>query len=351
MTEAKRITWIDAMKAFSMLAVVLYHTNIMPEVKTMAYILCLPAFFFCGGFFADATMSADTYFRKKTLRLLIPYLIFSLLAWVAWLFVGRNYGADADAQTAWYEPLWGTLVGTSYSLFHNAPLWFLTCFMVLEWLWFALMRSRMAWWGQIIVMVVLAGAGITLGRFHILLPWGLTAAMTMLPIYWLGKTLFPILKDRSSGLPVWKILLLLFAGVVGAGVAFYYNPDIKISTAQVGNPFLFYVGELGVIALWFALAALCDRLHLSKATSLIGTQTLWLLGLHLPFFGAVKGAALLLHVPLSFFDTTAGCLTLWLATFLILLPCIYGIKFLYKRCTYRFISRSSSRLSSRSRMD
>ena len=331
MTDTKRITWVDTMKAFSMLAVVLYHTNIVPEVKTMAYILCLPAFFFCGGCFADTQMSAGTFFRKKTLRLLIPYLIFSLLAWVAWVIVGRNYGADAETQTAWYEPLWGTLTGTSYSLFHNAPLWFLTCFMVLEWLWFALTRCRLAWWGQVGIMVILALAGIMLGRYHILLPWGITAAMVMLPVYWLGKVLFPMLKQWAAELPVWGLLVILLAGGVGTAIAYACNPDIKISTAQVGNPLVFYVGVLGVIAFWFALAGLCARIRITKLPALIGTQTLWILGLHLPFFGAVKGAALIAHVPLSFFDTTVGCLTLWLATFLVLLPCIYGIKYLYKR--------------------
>ena len=139
--SSSRIQWIDWMKGASIMAVVLYHTNIMPEVKTLA-LLCLPAFFLTAGMFADDQLSFIDYFRKKTLRLLVPYIAFGLLAWVAWLFIGRHYGADADAQVAWYQPLINMLYGTSDRMSHNAPLWFLTCLMVLEWLYFAVSRCR-----------------------------------------------------------------------------------------------------------------------------------------------------------------------------------------------------------------
>ena len=88
--------------------------------------------------------------------------------------------------------------------------------------------------------------------------------------------------------------------------------------AKVGNPLLFYVGVLSVIAVWFALAQVFVRLRMCRVFAFIGGETLWILGLHMPFFSAVKAAAMMMHVPLSFFNTTAGCLTLWGATFTVL---------------------------------
>ena len=315
---SRRIVWVDWMKAASIMAVVLYHTNMTPEVSTLSYILCLPAFFFTAGMFADDKLSFEEYFRKKTVRLLVPYIIFGLLAWFAWLFVGRRYGADAEAQTAWFEPLTGMLLGTSNKLSHNAPLWFLTCLIVLEWLYFAISRSRLSVGWQVAMLIVLSFVGILLGKWQIFLPWGISAAMIMLPIYWLGKLLAPILKIEASAIPLRIVCLILLVGILGVGVCYLYNPDIKISMAKVGNPLLFYVGVFSVIAVWYALAQVFVRLRVYRLFSYIGKETLWILGLHMPFFGAVKGVAMLLHVPLSFFNTPGGCLTLWVATFIVL---------------------------------
>lgn len=313
-----RIVWIDWMKAASIMAVVLYHTNMTPDVSTLSYLLCLPAFFFTAGMFADDKLSFGAYFRKKTVRLLIPYVAFGLLAWLAWLFVGRHYGADAEAQAAWYEPLVGMLWGTSNKLSHNAPLWFLTCLIVLEWLFFAISRSRLSVGWQVVMALILAVVGILLGKWQILLPWGISAAMIMLPIYCLGKFMAPILKQEADFIPLRIVCLMLLVGILGLGACYLYNPAIKISMAKVGNPLLFYVGVLSVIAVWFALAQLFVRLRMYRLFSFIGGETLWILGLHMPFFGAVKCVAMLMHVPLSFFNTIGGCLVLWLATFIVL---------------------------------
>ena len=316
--SASRIVWIDWMKAASIMAVVLYHTNMLPEVTTLSYILCLPAFFFTAGMFADDSLSFGAYFRKKTVRLLIPYVCFGLLAWLAWLFVGRYYGADAETQSAWYEPLIGMLCGTSNSLHHNAPLWFLTCLISLEWLYFALSRCRLAIGWQIVVLSILAVIGIVLGKEHIILPWGIATAMIMLPVYWLGRFLAPILKVVATSIPMRIVCLILLIGLLGLGAAYMCNPEIKISHTQVGNPLLFYIGVLSSIAVWFALAQIFMRMRAYKLFAFIGSETLWILGLHMPFFGAVKGVTMLMHVPLSFYNTIVGSLTLWTATFTVL---------------------------------
>lgn len=67
MTQTKnyRITWVDSMKAFSILAVVLYHTNITQEIRTAAYIVCLPAFFFVAGLFTNTKLPPFTFLNKK----------------------------------------------------------------------------------------------------------------------------------------------------------------------------------------------------------------------------------------------------------------------------------------------
>ena len=64
MSGNTRITWIDLTKAFSIMAVVLYHTNIQSDIKDIAYLVCLPAFFFAAGLFAKTNLSPAVFFHK-----------------------------------------------------------------------------------------------------------------------------------------------------------------------------------------------------------------------------------------------------------------------------------------------
>lgn len=104
MMQANRIQWADSMKAFSIMAVVLNHTQVRPEVQLLAYLLCLPAFFFTAGLFANTRLSPKDFVLKKTMRLLVPLVVWGGLSWLAWFFIGRKYGADANDAPAWWKP-------------------------------------------------------------------------------------------------------------------------------------------------------------------------------------------------------------------------------------------------------
>ena len=329
-----RLEWVDYMKAFGIMAVVLYHTALPHSAKTLVYLFTLPAFFFTAGMFADSSLSPMEFFRRKTCRLLIPYLIFGILSWGAWVIVARRYGADSDTALAWWQPLWGMVVGTSDKLIQNAPLWFLPAFVCLEWLWYFINRNCLSKVWQIAVVILVAVIGIILGKYHIVLPWGLTAAFIMLPVYWLGNVLAGYLKRSSQAVPVWVWSIVLIIAAGGIAIGYVYNPDIKISVAKTGNVFLFYLTTLNVIAFILSLAIIVSKIRFAlqlayhSPMNYIGTITLWILCLHLPFFGFVKGVALICGVQLSFFETNLGCATLWATTFLILVPLIYLGKYI-----------------------
>lgn len=317
-----RIQWADGMKAGGMLAVVLYHTGIQADVKSMAYLLCLPAFFFVAGCFADAGMNVGMYFRRRTLRLLVPYLVFGILAWLAWLLVGRRFGSDAGTQTAWWEPLRGILIGRSERLVQDAPLWFLPCLIVMEWLYYLIARLPSRWlWPA---AVLLAVAGYCLGEvWGCHLPWGADTAMTLLPLYVAGYALRPWLQGLPSRMnPVWGVLL---GGAVIACVfvAWYYNPGIKLSYGRYGHPVLFCLGEVSVVAFWYLFARGMGHVScLSRALCWFGRNTLWVLCMHIPLFGAVKGLLLVCGVPLSFYATNEGSLLLWAGSLIICVPLV-----------------------------
>lgn len=303
------------------MAVVLYHTGIQADVKSMAYLLCLPAFFFVSGLFASPDGDVIAALRRSA-RLLWPYLIFGVLSWGAWLVIGRRYGSDAGEVIAWWKPLWGMVVGRSECLIQNAPLWFLPCLMVVECLFYLVMRCPKKWIWPATLMVSIAG--FCIGQvldWH--LPWSIDTAMTILPLYVLGYTTRRWWEEWTTWNTVPQSMLMWGAALMGVVAVWYFNPGIKLSEGQYGNPLLFYAGEWFVVRFWYLTALGIGRVpYLSRMMQWLGRQTLWILCLHLPLFGAIKGALLMVGVPLGFYTTNAGSLLLWAGSLILSVPLI-----------------------------
>ena len=312
------------MKAFSIVAVVLYHTQCAPEIKSIAYIVCLPAFFLAAGICADTDMSPWTFFRRKTMRLLIPYVIWGLVSWIAWLLIARKYGQEEGAET-WWEPLAGMLCGRVEMLSHNRPLWFLCCMMSVEWLYYLLCllrHSAQRWIGAISIAI----AGCVLSHYQIHGLWEMTAAMLVLPVYMAGAEGKEWWKTKATGLSDGKLLGILMLSVIGIGLGYVYNPMFHISTCQVGHPLLFYITAFSAAGVWLSIALLLNRhVQSMRIVPFIGQHTLFVLCAHIPAFGFIKGIALLCHASLDFFNTPWGCVCLLCSSFILLLPLSYGI--------------------------
>lgn len=322
MQASNRISWIDTMKAFSILMVVLYHTDIMPEIKDLAYILCLPAFFWAAGLFVNTTQSPKAFFRHNTLRLLIPYVVFAILSWFIWM--GRNYGQTSEMQ-AWWKPLWGIVAGNVRLLPQNRPLWFLCCMISLEWIYYLVSRLRQSWL-QWIVIACLATIGCLSSAHFDYNVWEIFAACIVLPIYALGAKYKDFFLSYFNNCPLWTLLIILPCSIVGIWMGYTYNPAIKISVCEVQNPFLFYTTLFSVVAFWLSLSGLLDRLFGAlRGLQYIGRNTLIILCAHIPLFSIIKGICMICHIPLSFFDTNIGSITLWVTSLICLVPITYII--------------------------
>ncbi|MBR6493582.1 MAG: acyltransferase [Paludibacteraceae bacterium] len=320
-TNKNRIGWVDSMKAFSIMAVVLYHTQIMPEIKTAAYLVCLPAFFFVAGLFTNTSLSPKEFFLKKTLRLLIPYVIWGLLSWVFWYLISSRYGSSVENETVWWKPLSGMLFGRQEGLGHNAPLWFLCCMMSLEWIYYGVAQMSKQW----VRWILLAGLGISgcvlayLGQNWF---WGISAALIILPLYALAAEYKTYWKEKMSSLPVYILLALLVCSLLGLWVGYTYNGDIRLCDSIIGNPVLYYLYVLSTVGLWLSIALIWDKKSgpISRLFQYIGRNTLFVLCVHIPAFSVIKGLALLCRIPIAFWSSTGGSIVLWISTFVLLMP-------------------------------
>ena len=92
----------------------------------------------------------------------------------------------------------------------------------------------------------------------------------------------------------------------------------------IGNPFLYYITIVSVVGFWLSISLLIEKTHMQlRLLPFIGQNTLLILCTHMPTFGIIKGIALICHVSLDFFESTGGCLCLWIGSFVILLPAAY----------------------------
>lgn len=318
----QRILWVDYARAFSVLCVILYHTQLPAPFSALSYFLCLPIFFFCAGFLHHSS-SFSCFLKKRMVRLLIPYVIFGIIAYLLWL-VTRHYGEDAASISSWWRPLAGMLYGTSDRLLHNRPLWFLTALFSLELVYNLLDKISKKYIKWAAIMILLLTGWLNSKYCPIILPWGIGAASVMLIFYAIADAI----KERLLFLPVPTLVLLLLMGIFATAVAFYFNPHIKISYNQFGNMFFFLLGVTGVIALWMSISMLLARLpvHL-RFLQFIGSNTLTILCLHMPLFSIIKGITyFIFHLPLSIYQTVTGSLLLFIGSLILLLPICWLLK-------------------------
>jgi fucose 4-O-acetylase-like acetyltransferase len=78
-----RINWIDVLKGFVIVSVVLAHINFDYEsVKLFIYLFHMPLFFFIGGYLFKPTNDYKEFLKKKAIHLLIPYCLFIILIYI-----------------------------------------------------------------------------------------------------------------------------------------------------------------------------------------------------------------------------------------------------------------------------
>ena len=337
-----RIKIVDYMKAFSILAVVLNHTPVSPQVHTIVYLVCLPAFFFTAGLFAHTQLSPKDFFLRKTTRLLIPFFFWGIVSWLFWLFIGRKYGSYVNETASWWYPLLGLISGKTEMLIQNRPLWFLCCLVSLEWIYYLIVRLRRTWVRWLIILCVGAfGCALSYWRQNWI--WEISAACIILPLYAFSAEYGLWIKDKVQSYGPWGWLVGILLSVIGIAVGVIYNGGIGLHDSYIGNPLIYYLSCVSVVGLWLFVSLYIDRfISHTQWLQYIGQNTLFILCAHMMSFSVIKGIALLCHISLDFFETGLGCVCLWAGSLALLLPAVYVIN---RYCPWILGKRKSTPLS------
>ena len=290
----QRIEWLDNLRAIAIFFVVLGHTVGLPEaVERLIFSFHMPIFFWISGVFAKESIRDESFtgfISKRWRKRLIPYFSFSVISYVAWFFLFRHFGAQAEMNISPIRPLIGFFYGNGINnwLVTNTVLWFYLCLFVTEIFFFFVIKAPSKWW-MALVLLVFSVAGFLDVHFNppdgFRLPWDIDIALTTVVFFGAGYlSKGYVLGDHTPGARRWLMMVVSLAVYVTFS---FLNRKVALVAGVYGNYFYFYLAAMAGIWFWMELAFILPTLRLF---SRIGQNTLTIFSLHLlvfPFITAV----------------------------------------------------------------
>lgn len=266
-----RIESIDVMKGVGILLLLLSHSiSGESQLKTWIFSFHMPLFFWCTGYLIVANHphrealkgKLKTLIARKTLSVLVPYVIFSLMI-VAYLFLLELLHSHTFDTTAFVENLLSiaTLRGIE-------SLWFLPCLLIAEVLFLLIYAHVHPWAGLLLICV----ASITLSfTFNSSLPGGVLGAIirstTGFVFICVGFWANTLREKRGITLPPCTDILLIVTGAILS----YLNGFAAIGIYQFGFVPAFYISA--VLTLQGGVG-LCSRVHHLQVVPFFGQNSI-----------------------------------------------------------------------------
>lgn len=258
---------IDFLKGLGVLLVILGHTSLPGNCRSLIYFFHMPLFFFISGYLSGymcvgGGIELKAFVKKKFKKLIIPYYFFVVLQVVISVIAQLCTGGLRKELV--YKIISG-IIGVR-SIIPNATnneiglLWFLPALFFIETIFFLINRySKKPW----LSIMTLLGIGIiyayTVGE-KCRLPYCADSAILALPFYGTGN----LVKDNEKRILNWYMSnknRILVYGIIVVGLlgAYITHQNIDLIRLQIGIFPIFYVGSsLLCTGLWlFFLPATC----------------------------------------------------------------------------------------------
>lgn len=235
----ERFDWIDQVKGFTIFLVVYGHN--FPFNEHYIYSFHMPLFIMIAGFF-HPKVSLSGQITTRFRSIMIPYFFWSLLLFLFWFLIGRNYGDSAAMNLSPIKNFIGVFYaqgGRDY-MDWAIPLWFLpaifTTFLIFYWL--RKIKNPTVYYSLLILLPLL---GLVYSHLTpINLPWSINIALVSLIFYGFGNHFFDKINKLSKQ---HSMIIMLIAGLINL---MSYNFNIKIDTyrAIFGNEFFYILNGL-----------------------------------------------------------------------------------------------------------
>ncbi len=253
--EGKRLDYIDALKGFGIILVVLGHMHFgYDNCHQYIYAFHVPLFFLVSGYlYKTPTRLADSI-KQKMKGLLLPYFILGLGYFAFWLIY--NYTPGINWASTLKAVLWVTVDGLPV----ESALWFL---MVLFWAWliYALIdRFVRQPWTKVFLIIIISTVGCLWSYvLPFRLPWGLQDAFAVQMFFLFGH-MYRQREERGSGvLKSWERLgngrkiFFLIVGILISVFLILENGFVNIRLGQWPGFVLTYFNAILAVWLWAEL--------------------------------------------------------------------------------------------------
>lgn len=278
-----RIASIDIAKGLGILLVVLghqidyFHADI-PGAYSFIYLFHVPLFFFLSGLFFRENESLWNCFKKKFVRLFVPYLLANVLFFFVEMVRVWKLGTAYDGDLGWKD-LWLACAGLwpVPSMF-SRPTWFILVLFRITLLYKLIQLAccgRKWLMAVVCVTIGIAGACIGYGNFMI----GQT--MVALPFLCLGHLCGAqfVEDERIFGVRT-SIAGILIALPLLWIISLHQQTNIAVNV--YGNVALMFVGALLGILMVLWISKLAEKLpQVTKLLSEVGKYTLSILVWHI----------------------------------------------------------------------
>lgn len=293
---AARETWIDALKGWGMLLIVIGHVWSLSDVPVWymwMFSFHVPLFFFASGLtLKPDTLPLGSFLRRRVGTVLVPYLFYALVGYGFYL-AGYFAAAAAGKTVAQFAyGLWWPLFGVFYGsvgdgLLVNSPLWFLPALFLAQGVVYALHRLGWTWWARYAALLVLFAITAIIEE-RIKLPMSLLPAMGAAVFVQIGLDF-----RRWRAWPHWSRTTHWgwLAGLLALSLLSPLNGAVGLAGPTVNQPVLFLLFALIGIGFSVQLARLLDAAL--PWLAVLGRHSMGILVTHML---AIKGVKVLLSL-------------------------------------------------------
>lgn len=306
-----RYDYLDIAKGIGILLVVWAHILITGVSHRVIYAFHMPLFFLISGmlFRRDKYKSFFDFLRRRAKRLLVPFVVYSVVTWIIWALF--RFVRHDDVVSYW-DPLFQTIIakGSGAYMVHNSALWFIPCLFATEIMYFAISNSNYI--TRIAVCICCASLSFGLGHYFadvwwFLLPWNFDAALIAILFYCIGNVFSTkisnqkIIEYSSTHVGTMFSLFAIFSIVLYWSAMEFGECSMGSSSYQC-NGIIFIlraiIGCMTCIILSILLGFISPKNLLKKYLMREGKFSLDIMSIHIPIKGIViLGIGIIFYCP------------------------------------------------------
>ncbi|NMM95242.1 acyltransferase 3 [Bifidobacterium sp. DSM 109957] len=290
--------WLDSLKGFGILLVVMGHTCTYDSILHWIYSFHMALFFIISGLLFRPRPLIEAI-KHKAKHLLVPYVFFATLTFVYWALIERHLRPDNIPVSSAFMNLFLARAGSDYP--QNAVMWFLPCLFVTEIAFLILLRTlqivtsassnRVILRHALFIGLIVVCLAIGYCSEHWLIPmlktrmpWALDIVPFSLSFIIIGYLLQPLLSPVDNIIRHFSSIRLGVAvlGIIGSALLWAFvqitNLNVNLNLAVVSNiAWMLIASLLGFVS----SVCLCSAAD-NSALRYIGAASLTIMCAHEP---------------------------------------------------------------------